>query len=249
MGCDDEGLGCRPADESSDPKMPPAGAVAFAEGGSGTARPQPSLLDRDRLLERQALLLREANHRVANSFQLVTSLLSLQLDDIKDPEAQTRLREAIARVGILARLHKRLSNLDEADSMAFHRYLQELCADFESALSSDRRPVHIAVAVEPLALSLDEAIPLGLVVGELVTRMAREADAGVTLRVALRRLSDGASRLVVEADGAGRGDQADAGEGADLGWKLVRSLLQQLGARIEPADGAVPGTAVLIPPR
>jgi len=188
------------------------------------------------------LALREVNHRVKNSLQLVASLLALQACGAGDAETRHVLDDACRRVVTVARLHERLYRREGAGRVPFDDYLADLCRDLTTALGLDGRQRRIEVQAASATLSIDQAVPLALIVNELVTNAVKHAlKPGVrgAVRVSFARV--GASyALGVEDDGPGLPAGFDVDLAQSMGLKTVRVMTRQLGGRLElrPGPGA-----------
>ena len=214
-------------------------------------------------LQARDLLVREADHRIKNSLQLTASLLTLQRSRLSDPEAALALDDAIGRVQAVAAAHRALHDSVDLHSVAFGRMLEDLCSHV-GQLSSG---ILIRTEVEPgLVLDAERAIPLGLIVSELLTNAVRHAyPDGEFGAVDIRAGLSGAELHIVVVDhGTGFDPDPDPGEppGTDaprngassLGTTIVRALARQVGAALEVASVRDQGTTVtlrlpLTPPR
>jgi two-component sensor histidine kinase len=198
----------------------------------------------ERLLEEAAareLLVREADHRIKNSLQLVTSLLGVQLRGVREPAAAAALREASARVGAIAASHMALQASADLKTLDVAVTLRELCAHFgalQPAVTMTCRPA------DPLPLDADRAIPLGLVVSEVLTNALRHAFAGRETGNVVVEAGIEAEELVVRISDDGVGMPAQGGGG--LGSRIIRALAAQLSARIEVANRDGGGTLVTL---
>ncbi len=209
---------------------------------------------RDRLealAARQAVLLREVNHRVANSLQLITSLIEMQARRVDDPAARLMLRQAAERVEAVTLVHRRLYTGDDVEFVEMDAYLAGLVDELERATkttdsgqSASRR---IELESDPIRVETDRAVPIGLMVNELVTnalKYAYPADRPGPVRVRLRR-DDNGLRLVVEDDGIGYPAEEAAPRGSGLGSLIVGSMAQSLKATVE-LDRAHRGTRFVV---
>lgn len=190
--------------------------------------------------ERQkTLLLQELSHRVSNHFASLASLINLKAADVADPLARSALDGVIEQIRVLARVHDRFRLVGDDIVIDSDAFLGGLCADLQQTLAAIK-PVVIQWKIELVRLSPAQAVPLGLIVNELVTNAIKhafpEGRAGTVL-VRLER-EDGHGILTVEDDGVGA--QASS-TGKGLGHKLVPALTQQLGGKVvtEPRS---PGT-------
>ncbi|UYZ63347.1 sensor histidine kinase [Hymenobacter weizhouensis] len=195
------------------------------------------LLDRQNqekevLLREKTLLLQEVHHRVKNNLQIVLSLLSNQLDTQPDPAAAAAIRDSQSRVQTMALIHQ---NLYQAESLAridMRRYLAELLDAIGRAFR--REEVALTLDVAPVHLTTHAAVPLGLIVNELVTNAYKYAFTGRqhnTLRVELRPLSATTYRLVVADNGIGL-PQLDLEMAQSLGLRLTAGLVRQMHAQL-----------------
>ena len=101
------------------------------------AREEALLFQKQQLIQHQAVLSQEANHRLLNGLQLIVSLLSLQSRATPNPEVASQLATAADRIATIGRIHHRLHSLDGVESFALKQYLEDLCSDFSMLLSSD----------------------------------------------------------------------------------------------------------------
>jgi len=207
----------------------------------GTAR---DITDASAALEQQQMLLHEVNHRVKNSLQLVSSLLRLQARRIPDETARRQLEDATTRISTIAHIHQRLYRDQDIKKIDFGAFLSELCADLQGTASR----CSLEVKSPSFQVTTDRAIPLALVVNELVTNAFKYAypAEGSSGRVSVGvELSGGEIAITVKDDGAGLPDDFSAAGGSNLGMILIGSLLAQLSGRIETSDNR-PGACFLV---
>ncbi len=192
-------------------------------------------------LEQKDLLIREVNHRVKNSLQLVSSLLSLQARQINDPGVQRKFHDAVSRILTIAHVHEQLCRIEHIRTVAFGLYLRELCADLERSASTDERS-HILVDAADIELPVAQAIPLALIVNELVTNACKYARPGgaCTVTVSFAARPEGGWSLSVADDGIGLPDGFDLAAPGSLGLRLISALATQLGGTVA-IDRTAPG--------
>lgn len=212
-------------------------------------------VSRDRLealAAQQAILLREVNHRVANSLQLITSLIDMQARRVADPAAQKMLRQAAERVEAVTMVHRRLYTGDDVEFVEMDAYLAGLVDELDRA-TQDAGAMgsvparRIALSADAIRVETDRAVPIGLMVNELVTNALKYAypiGQPGQVRVQLRRAADGL-RLVVEDDGVGYPEAETAPRGSGLGSLIVGSMAQSLNATVE-LDRAHRGTRFVV---
>jgi PAS domain S-box-containing protein len=230
---------------------------ALVRGGEGGARIVGSLYDitdrkrteqqREAALEQRELLLRELNHRVKNNLQMVSSLLNLQAARMDDPAAKEQFRKAIDRVQAVGDIHARLYQGDQLGVIDFDQYLQDLCARLRESML-EGRSIQLVVETESLTLDIDRAIPLGLIVNELVTNAIKHAFADVAfgqIDVSLKKGGAGELlRLTIADNGRGIGQDAVR---AGLGSRLVEGLMQQVGGTLERKDDEGARYEIVVP--
>jgi PAS domain S-box-containing protein len=180
-------------------------------------------------LDTQDVLMREADHRIKNSLQLVVSLLRLQIGQVREPEAKEALRAAVARVEAIGEAHLALQRSPDLKQLDLGQILHDLTRRLGLL-----DPAVTVLCDVPTALLLDaeQAVPLGLVASELVTNAMRHAfpngrPGTVRISAAVR---DGILALTVADDGIG---MAGAVSSSGLGTTVVAALGRQVGATLE----------------
>lgn len=172
--------------------------------------------------------LRELQHRAKNSLQLVISLLKLQAGRIRDPDARAAYDQTLLRIEALAILYRQLHESGSETHIDFSRYLDELCETTCSNLSEGTSDVEVTITAEPVSVGLYEAMPLGLIITELLSVSLRHAfpEKG-WIRLTLNRFNEHRARLVVADNG--RALPAGFDESIDSGMMLVEALAAQIG--------------------
>ena len=200
-------------------------------------------LERDKTLAEDRLrasnarleaLLREVNHRVANSLQLVTAMIRLQANSLDSDEARQALGDTERRIDAIAQVHRRLYTTDDVEGVDMKDYLEALVEELGEAWSSDEPKRALRLEAESIRLSTDRAVSLGVIVNELVSNAFKyaygPASAG-EVRVSLTRDSD-AYVLAVEDDGVGM-DPTPRTQGSGLGSRLIKAMAQSLRGSVE----------------
>jgi two-component sensor histidine kinase len=192
-------------------------------------------LDRfEKLAAQQALLLQEVNHRVANSLQLISSLIELQARKIVDPGARDMLRRAVERVDAVSLVHRRLYTGNDVEFVEMDKYLKGLVDELQRAVETEERHGSIQLTVEPIRIETDKAVSIGLIVNELVTNALKYAyplGADGMIRVGFFRRAGEEIQLVVEDDGIGYPDGA-APRGSGLGGMIVNAMARTAKATV-----------------
>ena len=196
---------------------------------------------------RAETLLAEVHHRVANSLAMVTSLLRIQAQASESPEVRQALAEAQGRIAAVAGVHRSLYLGDDVRTVALDTYLASILKDFAATLPPQ---VALTVEAEPLTMSADRAVSLGIIVTELATNAVKYAwldgRAG-RLRIGLAQATPGEACLAVEDDGdgmAGLGPGAGEAQGTGLGRRLVQAMTETLGGTEATRPAGKRGTRV-----
>jgi chemotaxis family two-component system sensor kinase Cph1 len=200
------------------------------------------LAEQDNLLVQKDLLLREVNHRVQNSLQLVSSFLSLQMRGSDEPHVLAQLQEARRRLQAVALVHRRLYQTDQVQSVEMGRYLDELRHDLVNSFGPEWAE-QLQVRSDTISIPTDQAVSLGLIVTELVVNSAKYAYQGKVgpITVQLRELA-GRSIALTVAD-RGVGEAAPTGTG--FGLRMVQALCAQWQGSIDQQDNR-PGRRVVV---
>ncbi|MEN2747162.1 histidine kinase dimerization/phosphoacceptor domain -containing protein [Sphingomonas sp. T9W2] len=194
-------------------------------------------------IEHQELLTREASHRVKNSLAMVSAMLNLQMREDDDPRVQRMLGDAQARIVAIGQAHDQLWQGERVGVVALDRLLCGIVDQLR-----EQAPDHaIDCDIAPLTVSGDTAIPMGLLLTELVTNAVKYAygEGGGPVRIETR-CDDGALTLTVIDQGVGLPADLDptVARPTSLGMRMVNSLSRQLGGTLA-FENARPGTRVV----
>lgn len=203
------------------------------------ARLRKLCADAKELASRHELALREGDHRIKNSLQIVASLMGMQERRESNPSARAALHAATARIQAVSRMHDALQLEGSADVVKLGAMIETMCASLH-AMAGDPLRVKVVVNAEPVESPIAIAQPVVLAVNELVINALRHAfpeNTGGTITVTLHRV-DGELRVTVADDGVGLPPGYDSNNG--FGMKLVRMMASKIGAtlNIENTGGA-----------
>ncbi len=184
------------------------------------------------------VLLSEVYHRVKNNLQLVEALLAMQSVRLSDPEAREAFAATRRRIHTLGLVHQQLLRGGDFTTLDLRRFLTDLCDTIAIGFAAEDRGIAIAVSADRLALDLDRAIPLGLLVNELVSNTFKHAfpnGEGGTVTVTASRRGSGGLILDIRDSGVGWAPTEEGG-GSDAvrtsGDRIIRALVAQLGASV-----------------
>jgi two-component system, sensor histidine kinase PdtaS len=185
------------------------------------------------LREKEALL-QEIHHRVKNNLQIIASLLSLQSAYIRDPQTLMQFQECQGRIRSMALIHEKLYQSETLATVDLEDYVQSLALILMRSYSANPN-VKLELDLEQVAVSIDTAVPVGLMLNELVTNALKYAfpdgRAG-RLLVALGAEPDGLITLRVQDDGVGLKPDFQLEQADTLGLRLVRMFARQLRAEV-----------------
>jgi two-component sensor histidine kinase len=183
-------------------------------------------------LDRHQILLKEVNHRVKNSLQVVSSMLQLQASAVGDPALSDRLQEAATRISAVGRAYERLAYNADYEKIGLVSYLREVISDLATAVA----PCKVELdAPEEIQFAADRAILVALIINELVLNAGKYAYPdcpGGEIRVRLVQTEENLVLISVRDDGVGLPAEFDPTTSKRLGSRLVNALAKQLGAEM-----------------
>ena len=197
-----------------------------------TARRNRENALREALAARE-LLVREADHRIKNSLQLICSILALQKTRLATPELAAALDDAISRVQAVAEAHGALHQSTDLRTVDFRAMLNDLC---RHAATLSPAIAYRCVCPALIDLDTERAIPLGLIVSELLTNAAKYAYGAEGGPVVLSATATAGLITLTVAD-QGRGIPAGAAHGRGIGSRIIASIAKQIGATVKMASG------------
>lgn len=188
-------------------------------------------------LQQKDLIIREIHHRVKNNFQIIVSILNLQSRRITDPLLRGHLDDCQGRVKAMALVHENLHRSGDSERINISAYLQAMVRDIHRAFSHESRIIQIRESMDAVQLYIDQAVPCGIIVNELLTNAFKYAfPAGwsgeAVIRMAVKQLDGRSVEIVVEDNGAGLPEGLDPSAADTLGYSLVKLLVRQLHGTI-----------------
>ena len=189
----------------------------------------------EQLLEQQRTLLREMRHRIANSLQIIASILLLKASSVASEETKSELRDAHQRVMSVAAVQSHLHDVEGIEQIDMGAYLTKLAAGLAASMIGPKQKIRIVVAADDGTLSTSQAVSLGLIATELIINAIKYAfptkRASARIRVTFE-MAQSDWKLTVSDNGTGRTPGEAAEPGSGLGTALIGALAKQLGAQI-----------------
>lgn len=196
-------------------------------------------------VQEKEVLLKEIHHRVKNNLQVISSLLKMQSRSLQDPRIQAMFQDSQSRIHSMALIHQKLYQSQDLARINQGEYIRNLTSNLFRSYSVNPRSIKLEVNVDDVFMSIDAAIPCGLIINELVTNSLKYAFTGKALggkiRIDLHRDAAGQFSLGVGDNGVGLPPHIDWENTQSLGLRLVRTLAAQLGAKttLERSMGTV----------
>ncbi|MBI5727192.1 MAG: PAS domain-containing protein, partial [Ignavibacteriales bacterium] len=182
-------------------------------------------------LREKETLLKEIHHRVKNNLQIISSLLNLQSEYIVGDDAKHAFVESLSRIRSMALIHERLYQTKDFSRIEISEYINDLVHFLVRTFNTRNVAINLAIDVEKIFLNLDTAMPIGLIINELVSNAFKYAYIGRTkgnLQISCK--VTGMDRLLLDVadDGVGFPDAINFKDTMSLGFQLVCSLVEQL---------------------
>ncbi|MEJ0026563.1 MAG: sensor histidine kinase [Rhizomicrobium sp.] len=192
-------------------------------------------------LRQKDILLREMQHRVANSLQIVASILLMKARMVQSEEARRHLRDAHGRVLSIAAIQKRLQVSESGEQVDVGPYLADLCESLDATLIDGMRPISLRASAERGAICAEHAASIGLIVTELVINALKHAFATDDEDCRIEVLYEAGAagwRLSVRDNGGGASSAGGQKQITGLGTSIVESLARQMDATVQVKTGA-----------
>src|SRR5476649_2430820 len=192
------------------------------------------------LLQEKDMLLEEMQHRVANSLQIIASILLIKARTVQSEETRLQLQDAHQRVLSVAAVQKHLQVSGGNAKIVVGDYLTKLCETLAQSMIGDSRPISLKVEADHGTVISHHAVSIGLIVTELVMNALKHAfpeekkDAAIVVSY---NVSDPDWKLTISDNGIGRPDRSVDGAKPGLGSSLVQSLAKQLDATVDISSG------------
>ena len=182
-------------------------------------------------LSEKEVLLKEIHHRVKNNLQIISSLLNIQAQNITDKNVLDSIKEGQSRVEVMSLIHQNLYQSKELDAIHIEEYIKQLTFYLNEMFNSATQKVVIDVVAPDLYFDIDTAIPLGLIVNELVSNAFKYAfleKENRSIAISIEAIDDLNYQMQISDNGVGLPQHFKIGNSNSLGLKLVSILSRQL---------------------
>jgi len=200
--------------------------------------------EKENLVQQKDLLLKEMRHRIANSLQLIASILLIKADIVKSKETKAHLEDVHERIMSVATVQRQLNAGGLGEQVLIGPYLRSLCKSLARSMIGNRKPITLSVKAKKAIVSPEAAISLGLITAELVINSIKHAfPANKTGKVLVTyEVTNSGWVLCVTDNGVGRKQYSEQ-ERSGLGTSIVKALANQLSAYIK-TESSSRGTSV-----
>ncbi len=181
------------------------------------------------------MLLQEVHHRVKNNLQVISSILNLQSSFVTDEKTLQIPAESQSRIKTMSYIHETLYQTSDFSSIEFTDYINTLARNLIQSYSSGSTEISLKTDFDQIYLNLDQAIPCGLIINELVSNATKYAFKDKPKGVILLRIKEKDNKIELEVsdNGIGLTDDFDPENSDSLGIYLVQALVEQLDAEMK----------------
>jgi len=186
-------------------------------------------------LKEKEVLMKEIHHRVKNNMTMISSLLSLQSNRVKDEHYKAMFDDSMNRIRTMAAIHERLYQFEDLSNIIFSDYIKNIVNSIFKSFGLSSR-IKFVTDIEEISLAIDSSIPCGLIVNELITNSMKYAfpdNREGEIRVSLHTNDTGEIKLSISDNGVGMPEGLDFRNAESLGLDLVNALVEQLKGEIE----------------
>lgn len=204
------------------------------ESGTAIAR-LLSEIEVKKSLNEKEVLLKEIHHRVKNNLQIISSLLNLQSNFIKDQEYLAVFRESQNRIKSMALIHEQLYQSLDLTHINFEEYMNDIVNHLIHAYASDLRRINIKKNIENVSMGIETAIPCGLIINEIISNALKHAfpdKQSGEVKIEFESVNNGYI-LTISDNGIGLPEDFDIEKSKSLGLKLVNMLIKQIDGTLE----------------
>lgn len=199
-------------------------------------------------LYEKELLIKEIHHRIKNNLQIVSSLLNIQSDLIEDKQAKRSFQNSKLRVNSMGIIHEMLYKKKNISEINYGEYIKELSTTILNSIKGEEHKVLLDLKSSDIFLNLDTAMPIGLIINEILTNSLKyglKDEMGDMISIHLKELKEGKYLLEIGDNGIGYSHDIDEHDSESLGLSLIQTLTGQLNGTIQK-DSSKKGTNYII---
>ncbi|WP_417609319.1 histidine kinase dimerization/phosphoacceptor domain -containing protein [Owenweeksia hongkongensis] len=180
-------------------------------------------------------LIRESHHRIKNNLQVVSSLLKMQSKNAKSEETKANLLEAFNRVKTIAVLHQKLQGSQTFKQIQMQEFVSQLTEVIQGSVMSSDQDIQLSTDVDPILLSTDQSISIGLIINEVLTNSFKYAFAENKGSIILQLKEEGTDSIILKIcdDGKGLPEDFDISQNPSLGYKIINSMTVKLKGKLD----------------
>ncbi|WP_341902906.1 tetratricopeptide repeat protein [Fluviicola taffensis] len=187
-------------------------------------------------LEQKESMMGEIHHRVKNNLQMIYAILDLQARDLKDPESIQLIEDSLNRINAISTIHQKLYQSDNMHAVHIRSYLDELVQDVIRHFATDqKKEIELHSEYDEVSLDIETALPIGLIVAELITNSCKYAFGKQDYPKFYISLKEKDNQLVLTVSDNGVG-KTNPGSGTNFGTKLIQSMARKLKANLVETD-------------
>jgi two-component system, sensor histidine kinase PdtaS len=190
----------------------------------------------DQLVLDKEMLIKEIHHRVKNNLEVISSLLELQSEGIEDTKAKAAVIEGRSRVQSIALIHHKLYRTDDVSAVEFNSFVNDLYKQVESVFKQAGTEIDFEVEANQTQISIDTAVPIGLILNELLTNTFKYAiQHGKQNKIKIKLItanSDGLNKIIYLDNGPGMPETFNLEKLNSLGMKVMQLLTKQIGGKL-----------------
>lgn len=186
-------------------------------------------------LKEKEVLLREIHHRVKNNMQIISSLLRLQAEKIKDKKLRESFQISQNRIRSMALIHEELYRSTDLALINIYHYIHKLVSQLFSSYGISKKRIKLVIDIENIPLNINQAIPCGLIINELVSNSIKHAFPNERIgmiTISMKKSKNG-KKLIIKDNGIGLPKDNKLNKYESLGLQIVRDLVRQLEGKLK----------------
>lgn len=193
----------------------------------------------DQSLKEKEVLLAEIHHRVKNNLAIISGLLQLEAFSVENEHTQKILKNSQMRIQSMATIHEMLYEAENFHDLSFEGFVEQIISSVRDVYHQDNQQISFNIDINSINLNINQAVPCGLIINELITNAYKHAfgDQQKGCISVVGEKTDSNIKFTVQDNGKGLPDDFAIDERGSLGFKLVSSLIAQLGAELKVKSG------------